>query len=122
MSLAGVYNIDVQQGATKRFSIVYKDGDGVPIDLTGYEGRGQIRLKVSDENALADFVVTITDAVNGEIDITLPATALEGIKFRGRSYLDKTEASYDIEIYDDASGDVIRLLNGICTIYPEVTK
>lgn len=128
---AGNYELVVQQGATKIFEIIYKhiDDDGVetPIDLTSYFGRGQIRYRPSDPNPLAEFDVEILEPpTDGHIRITLPSTALEGITFKGRTHRDKTDAVYDIELHQvDGDGNdsyVIRLLEGKCSISPEVTK
>ena len=128
---AGNYDLVVQQGATKIFDLYYKNKDEneveTPIDLTSYSGRGQIRLRPSDANALAEFDVEILEPpTDGHIKITLPSTALEGITFKGRTHRDKTVAVYDIELYQvDGDGNdsyVIRLLEGKCSISPEVTK
>lgn len=121
--MAGVYTLNVEQGATKTFKVnYYQDEDQTtPVNLTGYTGRGQIRLKATDTAALASFTVEVTDAINGEVTITLPATALEGnANIKGKSYDATTTAYYDIELVNGTQ--VIRLLNGTCLISPEVTK
>jgi hypothetical protein len=120
---AGVYPLEVEQGATKSFPVALKDSLNQPINLTGYSGRGQIRLKASDSAAIASFVVTITNAALGEVSVVLPATALVGVKLSGSKHSEKTVAVYDIELYKPGDPtDVIRLLNGSCSISPEVTK
>jgi hypothetical protein len=118
---AGVYNLTVEQGATKTLQVIYQDTDSVPIDLTGYSGRGQIRLKPIDANPIGYFDVTVSDSTGGVVDIILPSTALAGIGFKGADYSAKTTGAYDIELYS-TGGNVIRLLNGKCLISPEVTK
>ena len=40
---AGIYNFIIEQGTTVNFRIDYRDSEGNPVDLTGYEGRMQIR-------------------------------------------------------------------------------
>jgi len=118
--MAGIFNLEVNQGATKKIQVAYKDSLDQPIDLTGYQGRGAIRLKATDAEPLALFVVTITDEPGGLVDIELPADALEGIALKGAGFNDKTRAFYDIELYKGA--EVIRLLNGAVNISPEITK
>ena len=118
--MAGTYNFDVNQGATKRFQVTYKDSLNNPIDLTGYQGRGAIKLRASDATPLAEFAVTITDPAAGLVSVELPATALSGVALRGQGYDQKTAAYYDIELY--SGSEVIRLLNGIVNISPEITK
>lgn len=42
----GRYTFDIKQGETFYRRIVYKDSAGLPIDLTGYHGRLQLRPAV----------------------------------------------------------------------------
>ena len=120
---AGVYTLEVEQGVTKSFSITYKDALDAAIDLTGYSGRGAIRLKAGDATPLASFEVTIPSPVSGVVEVVLPAAALSGnANIKGKSYSEKTSAVYDIEVYTADDEDVIRLLNGTCNISPEVTR
>lgn len=120
---AGVYTLEIEQGVTKSFRITYKDALDAAIDLTGYAGRGSIKLKAGDSAPLASFQVAITDPTNGIIDVTLPAAALSrNANIKGKSYSEKTAAVYDIEVYTPDDADVIRLLNGVCNISPEVTR
>jgi len=118
--MAAVYDIQVNQGATKRFMATYKDSLGDPIDLTDYQGRGSIRFKATDSEAIAEFDVTITDAAAGEIQVELAADALEGLVLKGAGYDQTTSAYYDIELF--SATDTIRLLNGKVDISPEITK
>lgn len=120
---AGVYTLEVEQGATKNFRITYKDALEAAIDLTGYAGRGAIKLKASDAAPLAELTVTVSDPTNGIVDVSLSAAALKGnAAIKGKTYAEKTLAVYDIEVYTPDDADVIRLLNGPCNISPEVTK
>lgn len=120
---AGVYNFEVEQGASKSFSVNLKDSLGVAIDLTGYSGRGQIKIKASDAVPLAELVVEVTDPANGGVTVSLPAAALSGhVSIKGASYSAKVPAVYDVELYTDDDEDVIRLLNGAVQISPEVTR
>ena len=120
---AGVYNLDVEQGASKAFSITYKDSLDAPIDLTGYSGRGYIKLKANDSVPLAEFEISIPSPVTGVVEIVLKADALSGnANVKGSKYSEKTIAVYDIELYTANDEEVIRLLNGTCSISPEVTR
>jgi hypothetical protein len=127
---AGVLNIELEQGATKTFSAVYKTADGLAIDLTGYSGRGQVRLTTATGTTLASFTVVLVETADldtegnpfWQADITLPASALTGASLEGPRWNNKVTASYDIELYTAADADVIRLLNGSAFISPEVTR
>jgi len=113
-------DLSVEQGATYTFGVDYEESEGVPFDLTGYQGRGEIRISPSNDTVLGTFVVTIDDALNGKVKIELPANAFVGVKLPGKSHSEKTRAVYDIEIYN--VDRVIRLLQGFIDISPEVTK
>jgi len=36
---AGKYSFTIEQGSTVDFEITYKDSNGNPVDLTGYQAR-----------------------------------------------------------------------------------
>ena len=40
---AGNYSFTIEQGATVDFEVQYTDANNLPIDLTGYSGRMQIK-------------------------------------------------------------------------------
>lgn len=120
---AGIYTILIEQGST--YTLVVKLNDGAtpvsaPIDLTGYTGRGEIKLKATDTTPLATFTVDVTDPTEGEVTILLDAEDSEAIPTTGTNYTEILEAWYDIELVNGT--EVIRLLNGACNISPEVTK
>jgi hypothetical protein len=117
---ASTLDLSVEQGSTYTFGFEYEESEGVPFDLTGYQGRGQVRLTPGNATVLGEFVVTIYDPLNGKGKIELPGNALVGVKLPGKSHAEKTRAVYDIEIYN--VDRVIRLLHGFIDISPEVTK
>lgn len=118
---AGVYNFKVEQGIGYTFTADYIDKDGVPIDLTGYTGRSSIKLKMSDANPVADFIITINPLI-GKVTVKLPHDALNHIAVKGNKFNDYVEAVYDI-ILEKSNEDPepIRLLNGTIQISPKVT-
>lgn len=67
--------IRIDQYATFRESFTLLQSSGAPIDLTGYTWVAQLRANKSDASALASFVVTMTDAANGVVEISLAAAA-----------------------------------------------
>jgi hypothetical protein len=83
------------------------------IDLTGYQVRSQMRRSYYSLNATANIVCTITNVTNGEITMSLGSANTANIK-AGR-YL------FDMEIVD-GTGSVSRILEGIITVTPQITK
>ena len=43
---AGKYTFTIEQGTTTEFEIEWKDSNGLPVDLTGYNARMQVRSGV----------------------------------------------------------------------------
>ena len=83
------------------------------INVSGYVVRSQMRRSYFSANISANIICTITDAANGEITMSLPAANTSALK-AGR-YL------YDVEVVD-TTGTTSRILEGIITVTPEVTR
>lgn len=126
---AGKYSFTIEQGATLKFGIQYLDSNSVPIDLTDYNGRMQIRSNYADlTNTLYLTVSSSVDAsgsglffnginedqplTSGSIGVVISAAHTEQLTF--------SEAYYDLEIY---SGSVVnRVIEGIVYLSKEVTR
>lgn len=114
---AAVYDITIEQGATYRLDIVWKDNAGAPINLTGYTARMQVREKVSSETALLDLTSQnggiVLGGATGAIAIVAAATMTDDITAK--------RGVYDLELVAPG-GVVTRLIGGAVTISPEVTR
>lgn len=122
---AGVHNFIVEQGVGYEFTVQYRQGDGDYKDLTDYQARGHIKEKMSSCDVLAKFDIEITDPLEGGLRISLPPNALTDVKVKGNRHDNYMECVYDIELYKEENGEdieVIRLLNGVVKVSPEVTK
>jgi hypothetical protein len=124
---AGRYDIILEQGATFDLPLTYRDPAGTPVDLTGYTARMQVReapassvLVEFNSDLTANGFIFITgsaenreDGANGNIRILLSSANAAALpRFQGR---------YDLEL-EDATGYVIRLLEGQFRVEPEITK
>tara|TARA_R110000737_G_scaffold51736_1_gene73227 strand:+ start:96 stop:473 length:378 start_codon:yes stop_codon:yes gene_type:complete len=123
---AGNYSFTIEQGTTFTRIFKYKDEDGNPVDLTGYDVRMQIR-STYDSATLAsltsgsgDFVLSVPiDAISphtttkNQIKLTISATNTAAYNF--------DQALYDIEL-ESETGVVTRLLQGKIKLSREVTK
>jgi hypothetical protein len=111
--MAAYVELYMDQGAT--FSNVINLTDDVTndvINITGYTVRSQMRRSYYSTNPSANITCTITNAANGEVTLTLPATATANLK-AGR-YL------FDVQTID-TSNNVVRILEGIMTVTPRIT-
>jgi hypothetical protein len=104
----------MDQGTTFRNTINLTDDlTNQSINVSGYTVRSQMRRSYYSANASATITCSITDAANGEITMSLPAANTSNIK-AGR-YL------FDLETVD-GGGVVTRVLEGIITVTPEITR
>lgn len=115
---AGKLNIVIEQGTTFNPVLTYTDNSepAVPINLTGYTARMQIRLKQTDTNFIEELTdgngITLGGAA-GTIALFISDTDTAAFTF--------TNAVYDLELID-GSGIVIRLLTGTVTLSTETTR
>jgi hypothetical protein len=115
---AGKHDIIIEQGATFRRVITWKDANGTAINLTGYTAKMQVRERVGSSTVVlecssANGRITLggsagTITIVAQDEITAPLTPMP-------------KAVYDLEL-TSAGGEVTRLLRGGVEIVPEVTR
>lgn len=115
--MAAIRDIDIEQGATFVMNLVWKDANQAPIDLTGYTARMQVKRRYSDTVPLLDFTtqngaITLGGS-NGTIQIVGLATLTEDVPAK--------PCVYDLELVSP-TGFVKRLIQGVATVSPEVTR
>lgn len=111
----GKYNMICPQGTTFSKQLTYTI-DSVPVDLTTYTARMQVREKYTSTSA----VVTITTenggislgGEDGTIDLFISNSATSAIS--AKDYV------YDLELV--SSSNVYRLIEGKFIVTPEVTR
>lgn len=104
-------NIVIDQGSSFSTSINLTDTTDGIIDLTGYTGAAQMRKHYTSSTS-TPFVVTIVPS-SGIVRLSLLATATANL-VAGR-YV------YDVELTDTA-GVISRIVEGIVTVTPNVTR
>ena len=107
-------DITLRQGEDFYRLLTIKDSDNVVVDITGYSFAAQIRETPVSNEYLA-FSFNISDAVNGQVEMTL-AKALSSAK----KINSKLKYLYDVEMNDTVR--TTRIMEGIVTITPEITK
>lgn len=120
---AGKYSFIIEQGSTTDFSIIYKDSNGNPVDLSGYGSKMQIRQTYTSSPLL-----TLSSSLNGDgtgLNMTNAVSGSIGIYIASctSSMLTFDEAIYDLDIIS-GSGDcpiVVRILEGRVKLSKEVT-
>jgi hypothetical protein len=115
------YNFTIEQGATYLQSFVWKDPNGVGIDMTGILARfelrtaygGSILLKL-DSDTVGGITIQDQGTSPGEFQIRVEADVTHTLEF--------VNGVYDLELV--ASGfpaSVTRLLQGTVHLSPEVS-
>ena len=104
-------NLDIDQGSTFQTTINVTDENDAIVDLTGYTGVAQMRKHYTSSTAYS-FTVSISPSI-GTVTLSMSANATANV-VAGR-YV------YDCEL-TDTNGAVTRLIEGIVTITPQVTR
>lgn len=104
-------NIIVDQGSTFNTTIDLTDENDQALDLSGYTGLAQMRKHYTSSNAVS-FIVSIIPA-SGTVNLSLSANTTATIT-PGR-YV------YDVELMD-STGIISRIVEGIVTVTPNVTR
>ena len=105
--------LTIDQGATFESSLDLVDDDGAAINVAGYVFSGQIRKSYYSLNPTANLTLNIVNAANGNVNIFLSSATTANIK-AGR-YV------YDVKM-TDTTNTVTRIVEGIITVTPQVTK
>lgn len=114
--MATVKNLVIDQGTTFSLTITVADANGNAIDLDGYTLRAQLRKSYGATSYTSFTMEAAEDTTTGELTISLTDTQTSALK-AGR-YV------YDVEIVAPVADDsvVTRVLEGIITVTPEVTR
>lgn len=103
-------NIVIDQGSTFSTIINLTDENGNPINLSTYTGAAQMRKHYTSSNSVS-FTVSLDSS--GQVILSLTANQTANI-VSGR-YV------YDVEVTDN-TGTISRIVEGIVTVTPNVTR
>ena len=113
---AGIYNILSDQGSTFARTLVYKDSNGTPIDLSGYTAKMEIRPTIGSSTLL----LTLSTA-NGRITLGGAAGTITLNVASGDMGFDPGSYAYDLEV-TSGGGVTTRVVMGQFVQRGEVTK
>lgn len=112
--MAAYAELTLDQGTTFTSTLDLAEDDGTPINITGKTFKCNLKKSYYSSKTVANLNITVISAVNGNIKITLDSANTANIK-PGR-YL------YDLKMTTTATGEVSRVLEGIITVTPQVSK
>ena len=110
--MATVQNITIDQGTTFSLTINLTNDDNSAKNLANYTIASQMR-KSYEATTKTDFTTAKIDAT-GEVTISLTAAETTAVK-AGRFV-------YDVEITGTDPVETLRVLEGLVTVTPQVTK
>ena len=110
--MAILANIFIDQGTDFSITVDVTDSAGDVLDMTNYTSAGQIRKTYTSSTVSATFTTSI-NAAAGQVTLSLNDTTTSGLE-AGR-YV------YDLVI-TDASDSKTRVVEGIATVNPSVSR
>lgn len=124
---AGRYDIEIPQGAYYSLTLACKDDSGALVDTAGWTARMQVRASVDDAVPLISLTTE-----NGRLATGIQSSTVGGVTYQWNllvTILDTDtsglanwgDGRYDIELVD-TFGHVLRVLEGVAVLSPEVTR
>lgn len=105
--------LTVDQGATFETTLDLIADDGTAINVAGYVFSGQVRKSYYSSNPTANITITVDNTANGNLTLSMNSATTSNI--RAGRYV------YDVKMTDIAN-TTTRIVEGIITITPQVTK
>lgn len=104
------YDIEVYQGDSFRFKLVFKDASMAVIDITGWAGILQIK-EVDTATLVSSATITLSDPTNGEATVDFGDTNL----LAGGDY------KYDVQ-FTDTGGNKRTYIGGKITVTEDISE
>ena len=111
--MATISNLFIDQDADFSTTVTVNDSSDSPLDLTGYTAVGMIRKSYSSSTSTSFTIASVDPRTSGQITMTLTDVQTGA--------LDSGRYVYDLVI-TDSTGDKTRVVEGIATIKPSVTR
>ncbi len=116
--------LEIDQGATFRESLIWKTGEPpLPVDLTGFTARMQVRSETGSEIVLAELT-TENGGITLNVEPGLIELYISDLETAGYTW---ETGTYDIEFVapdpgDGTRPDVVRRIAGAVVVSREVTR
>jgi hypothetical protein len=113
---ASKYDFSIEQGSSFKLSLVYKDDNGNPVDLTDWCARltwktnTNITQTFSSENIDHSVYKFIIEPLLGKLILLIPASTTNSFNFNTAKY--DLELQSDDDLYSGGGKYIIRLLYG----------
>lgn len=117
---AAKYDFAIEQGTSFRLSLIYKNSEGIPVDLTGWCARliwktnntsTQIFSSNNNDHNIYRFEI---DEANGKLTLLFPSTTTNSFNFNTAKY--DLELQSPDDLYEGGGKYTTRIVYGIVTI------
>ena len=113
--MAATANLYIEQGATFTSDVTVRDSAGEAYDLTGYSASAKMALGYASTRTRVTITTSVaSDPTTGVVTLSLTPTETSGLEAPAR-YV------YDVELLKASDNSVIRVIQGIITVSPNVT-
>ncbi len=124
---AGNYDILIEQGSTFSIILNLKDESYNSLNLMNMTFRGHLKTSFSENSPILQFSFTVADQTVvetvGQVEVYLTAAQTAGLSAPASGIVRTiTSMVYDIESIHSTTGVVVRWLQGVVSVSPEVTK
>jgi hypothetical protein len=123
---ASKYDFTIEQGTSFKFSLIYKDSNNVPIDLTGWCARLSLKSNKNTTHIFSTLNLDHStykfsiDEPNGKITLLIPANTTNMFNFNIANY--DLELQSPDDLYDGGGKYTVRLLYGQINIVPRYSQ
>jgi hypothetical protein len=111
--MANQVELFCDQGTDFSYQLDLSNDDGTALNVANYTFTSSIRKSYYSSSVTANMTVAIVSAANGNVLISMNSATTSNI-VAGR-YL------YDVKMRDNTN-TVFRVIEGIITVYPQITK
>lgn len=110
------FDIKLEQGASFVMTLIYKDAEGVPIDVTGSDARMQIR------EAAGGRIFASADIANGRITLAAGGKITVQIPYAETAKVQVQRGVYDLFLISPSGTHAERLIYGDVLINASITR
>ena len=111
--MAAYVELTIEQGANFTTTVTVKDEVGNPTNLNNHSVAAQLR-KSHYSTTATNFTAAITDPVNGVITLTMTASVTANVT--------PSRYVYDLLLTNNSTNVKTRVIEGIATVLPSVTR
>lgn len=123
---AGKYDFSIEQGTSFNMSVIYKDSNGNPVDITGWCARliwktssNNVEIFSTENMDYSQYKFEII-GTEGKLDLKFPASKTNSFNFTNAKY--DLELQSDDDYYADGGKYTVRILYGSISIIKRYSK